>query len=107
MAHKDDRDDGESWQQPGNLEDVVEGWSSDIVVVVSKMKECLDWKICDRDPLPTRSRSVKVVLMGDSAHSHLPTSAQATSQPTEDGAVFVIYLALEAKRKWPTCQSDV
>ena len=53
------------------------------------------------------SRSVKVVLMGDSAHSHLPTSAQATSQPTEDGAVFVIYLALEAKRKWPTCQSDV
>jgi salicylate hydroxylase len=67
---------GENWQQPGNLEDVhklVEGWSPDVVAAVHKMKECLDWKICYRDPLPTWvSCSGKVTLIGDSAHPHLP-----------------------------------
>jgi salicylate hydroxylase len=105
MTHKDDGDIGESWQQPGNLEDVyklVEGWSPDIVAAVHHMKECLDWKICYRDPLPTWvSRSGKVALIGDSAHPHLPTSAQGASQATEDGAVLAICLTLAGKGNVP------
>src|SRR5271154_4663272 len=105
MTHKDDGDIGESWQQPGNLEDVyklVEGWSPDIVAAVHKMKECLDWKICYRDPLPTWvSRSGKVALIGDSAHPHLPTSAQGASQTTEDGAVLALCLTFAGKGNVP------
>jgi 2-polyprenyl-6-methoxyphenol hydroxylase-like FAD-dependent oxidoreductase len=105
MTHKDDGDIGESWQQPGNLEDVhklVEGWSPDIVAAVHKMKDCLDWKICYRDPLPTWvSRSGKVALIGDSAHPHLPTSAQGASQATEDGAVLALCLTLAGKGNVP------
>jgi hypothetical protein len=41
MTHKDDGDISESWQQPGNLEDVwkiIEGWSPEIVAAAQKMK---------------------------------------------------------------------
>lgn len=105
MTHKDDGDIGESWQQPGNLEDVyklIEGWSPDLVAAVHKMKECLDWKICYRDPLPTWvSRSGKIALTGDSAHPHLPTSAQGASQATEDGAVLALCLKFAGKDNVP------
>jgi len=109
MTHKDDGDIGESWQQPGTLEDVhklIQGWSPDIVAAVHKMKECLDWKICYRDPLPTWvSRSGLICLTGDSAHPHLPTSAQGAGQATEDGAVPAICLTLAGKGNVPlaTC----
>ena len=105
MTHKDDGDIGESWQQPGNLEDVfklIEGWSPDLVAAVHKMKECLDWKICYRDPLPTWvSRSGLVALIGDSAHPHLPTSAQGASQATEDAAVLALCLTLAGNGNVP------
>jgi salicylate hydroxylase len=105
MTHKDDGEIGESWQQPGNIADVhklIEGWSPDIVAAVHKMKDCLDWKICYRDPLPTWvSRSGLVALTGDSAHPHLPTSAQGASQATEDGAVLALCLTLAGNGNVP------
>src|SRR5277367_5855828 len=105
MTHKDEGDIGESWQQPGNLEDVyklIKGWSPDLVAAVHKMKECLDWKICYRDPLPTWvSRSGLVALIGDSAHPHLPTSAQGASQATEDAAVLALCLTLAGRGNVP------
>jgi salicylate hydroxylase len=59
---------------------------------------CLDWKIVYRQPLPTWvSRSGKICLIGDSAHPHLPTSAQGASQATEDGACLAICLELAGK----------
>ena len=66
----------------------------------------LDWKICYRDPLPTWvSRSHKIVLLGDSCHPHLPTSAQGASQATESAAVLAICLKLAGKDNVPLAVS--
>jgi hypothetical protein len=63
---------------------------------------CLDWKICYRDPLPTWvSESHKIVLLGDSAHPHLPTSAQGASQATESAAVLALCLKFAGKGNVP------
>lgn len=43
------------------------------------------------------SKSHKVVLLGDSCHPHLPTSAQGASQATESAAVLAVCLRLAGK----------
>jgi salicylate hydroxylase len=64
-----------------------------IAAAVRKTEECLDWKICYRDPIPSWvSKSHKIVLLGDSCHPHLPTSAQGASQATESAAVLALCL---------------
>ncbi|GAA6034655.1 hypothetical protein JCM8097_001101 [Rhodosporidiobolus ruineniae] len=98
ITHKDDEDIAESWSQPGDVKDavsLVEEWDPTIVNAMRLTPSCLDWKIVYRDPLPTWiSKSGKVVLLGDSAHPHLPTSAQGASQAVEDAATLAICLEL-------------
>ncbi|GAA6014850.1 hypothetical protein JCM10207_002201 [Rhodosporidiobolus poonsookiae] len=98
ITHKDDEDIAESWSQPGNVEDavaLVKDWDPTIVNAMKLTPSCLDWKIVYREPLPTWiSKSGKVVLLGDSAHPHLPTSAQGASQAVEDAATLAICLEL-------------
>ncbi|GAA5970679.1 hypothetical protein JCM11641_007397 [Rhodosporidiobolus odoratus] len=98
ITHKDNEDIAESWQQPGKVEDavaLVKDWDPTIVNAMKLTPSCLDWKIVYRDPLPTWvSKSGKVVLLGDSAHPHLPTSAQGASQAVEDAAVLAVCLEL-------------
>ena len=73
-----------------------------IAAAVQKTKECLDWKICYRDPIPSWvSRSHKIALLGDSCHPHLPTSAQGASQATESAAVLALCLKLAGKGNVP------
>lgn len=91
----------ESWFQDGDMEDVrrlIESCDPRIAAAVKKTPSCLDWKICYRDPIPTWvSRSHKIVLLGDSCHPHLPTSAQGASQATESAAVLAVCLKLAGK----------
>ncbi|KAK3117917.1 hypothetical protein LTR53_000209 [Teratosphaeriaceae sp. CCFEE 6253] len=91
----------ESWSQEGDLGEVfrcIEGLDERIAAAIRRTPGCLDWKICYRDPLPTWvSRSHRVVLLGDSCHAHLPTSAQGASQATESAAVLAICLKLAGK----------
>ncbi|GAA5908588.1 hypothetical protein JCM6882_003685 [Rhodosporidiobolus microsporus] len=98
ITHKDDEDIAESWSQPGKVEDavaLVHDWDATIVNGMKLTPSCLDWKIVYREPIPTWvSKSGKVVLLGDSAHPHLPTSAQGASQAVEDGATLAICLEL-------------
>jgi len=78
-----------------------------IAAAVRKTKECLDWKICYRDPIPTWvSKSHKIALLGDSCHAHLPTSAQGASQATESGAVLALCLKLAGKGNVPLAVSE-
>ncbi|KAG4432777.1 hypothetical protein IFR05_011742 [Cadophora sp. M221] len=105
LTHKDTEDIKESWFQPGDM-DVVRKIVSDcdprIAAAVRKTKECLDWKICYRDPIPSWvSRSHKIALIGDSCHPHLPTSAQGASQATESAAVLALCLKLAGKENVP------
>lgn len=90
-----------------------------VVNAMALTPACLDWKIVYRQPLDTWvSKSGKICLIGgecshsftshhllnlfalhfvDSAHPHLPTSAQGASQATEDGACLAICLELAGK----------
>lgn len=60
-----------------------------VVQIVAKTPEArlVDWKLVDRDPLPTcvSGGGGRVVLVGDLAHPFLPTSAQGAAQAVEDG----------------------
>ncbi|KAH9895352.1 salicylate hydroxylase [Xylariomycetidae sp. FL2044] len=96
----------ESWFQEGDLADVhrlVDDLDPRIAAAVRKTPSCLDWKICYRDPLPTWVSRVshKIALLGDSAHPHLPTSAQGASQATESAAVLAVCLKLAGRDKVP------
>lgn len=101
LSHEADMEIAESWFQEGDMEEVkrlIKTCDPRIAAAVEKTPSCLDWKICYRDPIPTWvSKSHKVVLLGDSCHPHLPTSAQGASQATESAAVLAVCLRLAGK----------
>lgn len=105
LTHKDTEDIKESWFQPGDMDavrEIIADLDPRIAAAVRKTKECLDWKICYRDPIPSWvSRSHKIALIGDSCHPHLPTSAQGASQATESAAVLALCLKLAGKDHIP------
>ena len=111
LSHEKDLEIKESWFQEGDLEEVwrcIEGLDPRIVAAIRKTPSCLDWKICYRDPLPTWvSKSHKIVLLGDSCHAHLPTSAQGASQATESAAVLALCLKMAGKKNIPLAVSVV
>lgn len=101
LTHEKDMEIAESWFQEGDMDDVrslITTLDPRMAAAIKKTDACLDWKICYRDPLPTWvSKSHKIVLLGDSCHPHLPTSAQGASQATESAAVLAICLKLAGK----------
>ena len=105
LSHEKDLEITESWFQEGDLEEVwrcIEGLDERMAAAIRKTPRCLDWKICYRDPLPTWvSGSHRIVLLGDSCHAHLPTSAQGASQAVESAAVLAICLKLAGKGDIP------
>lgn len=75
---------------------LVAGLDPAIREAIRSTERCLDWKICYRRPLPTwvSPRSHRIVLLGDSCHAHLPTSAQGASQAAESAGVLAVCLGL-------------
>lgn len=56
-----------------------------------------NWKVGDRDPLPTYHRD-KLVLIGDAAHPMLTLQAQGAAQAIEDGVTLgILFSKLHAK----------
>ncbi|KAI1608312.1 hypothetical protein EDD36DRAFT_469720 [Exophiala viscosa] len=115
ITHKDVYDNvEESWSFPGKHEDVlgyVKGWNERIhdVVMATPKSQLVDYKLVWRDPLPKWvSQHARIILIGDSAHPFLPTSAQGAGQAIEDGATIAICLELAGKAKVPlalrTCE---
>ncbi|KAK4554098.1 hypothetical protein LTR86_008939 [Recurvomyces mirabilis] len=98
LTHIDDKDIDESWSFPGKLEDaykVFDGWDPMCKRIISKTPEdkLVDWKLVYRDPLPRWvSDGGRTMLLGDSAHPFLPTSAQGATQAMEDGVTIAITL---------------
>ncbi|KAG7292000.1 hypothetical protein NEMBOFW57_002030 [Staphylotrichum longicolle] len=96
---RDDGDVPESWFQPGDMNEVrrlVTDIDPAIREAIKSTEQCLDWKICYRTPLPTwvSPKSHRIVLLGDSCHAHLPTSAQGASQATESAGVLAVCLGM-------------
>jgi salicylate hydroxylase len=104
LTHKDSGDVPESWFQPGDMQEVrrlVSTLDPDIRGIVQQTEDCLDWKICYREPLPTwvSPGSHRIALLGDSCHAHLPTSAQGASQAVESAGVLATTLGLIERRE--------
>lgn len=101
LTHKDEHDIDESWSFPGKLEEVyevLEGWDPICKAIVEKTPSLVDWKLVYRDPLPTWvSNKRRILLLGDSAHPFLPTSAQGATQAMEDGTTLAICLRRAGK----------
>jgi len=97
---QDESDIAESWTFPGKIEDalkVVEGWDERCRAIIRKTPESqlIDHKLLWRDPLPRWvSEKGRVMLIGDSAHTFLPTSIQGAGQAIEDAATVAICLEL-------------
>jgi hypothetical protein len=64
------------WNEPGDLKEMVDNfasWDPLLVRVLNKVQECLKWNLADLPLLDTwRSKSGKVVLIGDASHATLP-----------------------------------
>ncbi|KAK0717456.1 hypothetical protein B0T26DRAFT_645185 [Lasiosphaeria miniovina] len=103
LTHRDDGDVPESWFQPGDMDEVrrlVSDIDPAIREAIRSTDACLDWKICYRKPLPTwvSPDAHRIVLLGDSCHAHLPTSAQGASQACESAGVLALCLRLAPAR---------
>ncbi|KAI0131855.1 putative MAK1-like monooxygenase [Xylariales sp. AK1849] len=107
LTHPDEHDIDESWSFPGKLSEVLESikdWDPMCSKVVSKTPEdrLVDWKLLYRDPLPTwTSPRGRILLLGDSAHPFLPTSAQGAAQAIEDGVSIATCLRRGGKANVP------
>lgn len=106
MTHKDVYDTAtESWVFPAKHEDALrytEGWNERIrdIIRATPASQLVDYKLVWRDPLPRwTSKHGRMIVIGDSAHPFLPTSAQGASQAMEDGATLAICLELAGKQK--------
>ena len=99
LTHRDEGDVPESWFQPGDMNEVrklVADIDPAIREAIRSTAQCLDWKICYRKPLESWVSPVghRIVLLGDSCHAHLPTSAQGASQACESAGVLGVCLRL-------------
>lgn len=107
LTHKDEHDIDESWSFPGKLSEVLEtikDWDPMVTKIISKTPEdkLVDWKLVYRDPLPTWvSPQGRTLLLGDSAHPFLPTSAQGAAQAVEDAVTIAVCLKRGGKDKVP------
>lgn len=107
LTHKDAHDIDESWSFPGKLSEVLEfvrPWDPMVTKIIEKTPEdrLVDWKLVYRDPLPTWvSPKGRILLLGDSAHPFLPTSAQGAAQAVEDGVNIAVCLRRGGKCRVP------
>lgn len=62
----------------------------------------IDWKLLWRDPIRKwQSPKGRIVIAGDAAHPHLPTSGSGAAQAIEDAATVAAVLDVLGKDKTP------
>jgi 2-polyprenyl-6-methoxyphenol hydroxylase-like FAD-dependent oxidoreductase len=80
---------------------VLEGWDPKLIQIVKSIPEhvLIDYKLLWRDPVRQWvSQGGRVVLVGDAAHPHLPTSGTGGAQAIEDGATLGVLLRKAGKQ---------
>lgn len=100
VTHKDENDIGESWSFPGKNEDAIRyldeaGFEERLkeVVRLTPPGRLVDYKLVWREPLETwLSETARMVVIGDAAHTHLPSSGQGGAQAIEDGVTLAVCL---------------
>ena len=103
LTHKDDGGSEESWEASVAADKVlgvmnsIPEWDADLLKAISLTPEkgVVDWKLLWRNPQPQwASSGGRVVQLGDSAHSFLPTSGNGATQAMEDGLSLATCLRL-------------
>ncbi|KAL6364142.1 hypothetical protein LRP88_02058 [Fusarium phalaenopsidis] len=98
----------ESWSNPGDIKELlqaVDGWDPVIqaAMKVIPKEKLIDWKLLWCDPIRQWvSPKGRIVLAGDAAHPHLPTSGQGAAQAFEDAATIGVLLDKLARDDIPT-----
>ncbi len=85
----------ESWSVPSSVEELLAGyagWNPAFLDMLSQVEQCYKWGIRDRDPLP-RWTLGRITLLGDAAHSMMPTLAQGACMALEDAFALARNLA--------------
>lgn len=104
---KDNYEIEESWNFPGDREDmlgIVEGWDLTLQAVIQAIppENIIDWKLLWRDPIKKWVSSTgRIVIAGDAAHPHLPTSGSGATQAIEDAATLGAVFDTLGKTKVP------
>ncbi|KXS17686.1 hypothetical protein M427DRAFT_68207 [Gonapodya prolifera JEL478] len=90
----DDQTTIESWDSQGSQADLLrlfQGWSPQILKLMSLSDTYLKWRLIKRTELSTWTRG-KTTLLGDACHATLPYVAQGAAQAVEDAAALAIAL---------------
>ncbi|GME35742.1 FAD binding domain protein [Neofusicoccum parvum] len=107
MVHKDEGSDGDAFKKAVSASSAlkhVETWASFYkeVINASPQGEILLWRLKWRDPQGTYiSPRARVVQIGDSAHSFLPTSGAGAGMAVEDAGCLASCLQLSGKSNVP------
>lgn len=94
LTHKDTYTIEESWTYPGTVKDmleVVKGCDPVLEAAIRQIPEEIicDFKLLWRDPIDRWvSDHGRIVLVGDAAHPHLPTSGSGGGMGVEDGGTL-------------------
>ncbi|GAB7347511.1 hypothetical protein MBLNU459_g4412t1 [Dothideomycetes sp. NU459] len=80
------------WNEPGDIAEMnrtYENFDPTVLQFLSYVDSALKWTLADIPSLKRwRSKSGRVILLGDSAHAMLPYMSQGAAQAMEDGAVL-------------------
>lgn len=80
----------ESWAVPSSTQELLDayaGWNDALLGMLANVRDVYKWGIRDREPLAAYSRG-RITVLGDAAHSMMPTLAQGAAQGMEDGAAL-------------------
>ncbi|KAB8229457.1 FAD-dependent oxidoreductase [Aspergillus alliaceus] len=101
-AH-DDHNAEEDWDKTVPTDKALEyikGWEPFLTELIKATpgNRCTDWKLLWRNPQPTwASPKARVIQLGDSAHSFLPTSGSGAAMAMEDAYSLATCLQLGGK----------
>ncbi|RYP83146.1 hypothetical protein DL769_001452 [Monosporascus sp. CRB-8-3] len=107
LTHKDDGGAEEDWAKPANPKNAlpyVEGWAPWFkeLINVTPENSVVDFKLMWRNPREKWvSPRARVIQIGDSAHTFLPTSASGATMALEDAFSLAALLQLSGKDDVP------
>ncbi|GAB1194231.1 hypothetical protein APSETT444_003474 [Aspergillus pseudonomiae] len=103
LTHRDDHNAEEDWDKTVSTEKAltyIEGWEPFLTELIKATPNncCTDWKLLWRNPQPKwASPKARVIQLGDSAHSFLPTSGSGAAMAMEDAYSLATCLQLGGK----------
>ncbi|EXM15810.1 hypothetical protein RAB80_003833 [Fusarium oxysporum f. sp. vasinfectum] len=107
FTHRQTATSSESWESLGSVPQTVQlldGWDPVLAALVSHIPEetFIDWTLLWRDPArPWVSPKGRMIIIGDAAHPHIPSSGAGAAQATEDGATIAAMIDVTGVKDVP------